>query len=331
VEFKSACIGTTFALESLSYWASSDEEDKMGVVVASDVAKYPLHSSGEYTQGAGSTAMLIKKNPRLISLEQIYGSFTRDENDFFRPIGCTTAVVNGKHSNSCYLDAIQGAFDAYARKALQKGIIKPEKGKCVTDYIDHILFHIPYPRMVEYASAAIFRHDWKGLPRLNKIESEIGKEPDIHEFSSREDYLAKDTEYGKRFAKSMLFQEAFNAKARDSTFISRQVGNIYTGSIYLGLLSLIEQQKLKSGERVCFGAYGSGCSSLVFSGLVQPFDGSSALRNVERMLLQRREITLHEYEMLHEGKMKKSILPPSAEFALASIDEQGYRHYEYMS
>ena len=63
VEFKAACIGTTFALESLSYWVAAEMEGKVGIVIASDVAKYPLRSSGEYTQGAGSVALLVKRIP----------------------------------------------------------------------------------------------------------------------------------------------------------------------------------------------------------------------------------------------------------------------------
>lgn len=165
VEFKSACIGTTLALESISYWVAADEGERVGVVIASDVAKYPLGSSGEYTQGAGSVSLLVKKNPRIAALEQIYGCFTRDENDFFRPTGCTMATVNGKHSNQCYLDAMQGAFASFATKAAGKGIISPKNGECTTDSIDHLLFHIPYPRMIEYASAAIFRQDWKNSSR----------------------------------------------------------------------------------------------------------------------------------------------------------------------
>jgi 3-hydroxy-3-methylglutaryl CoA synthase len=36
----------------------------------------------------------------------------------------------------------------------------------------------------------------------------------------------------KKFSKSSLFLDAFNSKVRDSTRISGQVGNAYTGSIY---------------------------------------------------------------------------------------------------
>jgi len=330
VEFKAACIGTTFALESLSYWVAAEEEGKVGIVIASDVAKYPLASAGEYTQGAGSIALLVKKNPRLLALEQIYGSFTRDENDFFRPMGCTTAVVNGKHSNQCYLDAMRGAFDSFAVKAKRRGAIAPGTGECVTDFVDHLLFHIPYPRMVEYASAAIFRHDWRDSRRYSEIERELGSEPRALEYDDIEKYQAAEADYARRFAKSELFLQAYQAKVGDTATLSRQVGNIYTGSIYLGLASLLELQKIHGGERLCFGAYGSGCSALFFSAIVQQQAESVPLRGLMQKLAERTQISLQDYELLHEGKKEKSVLPPRGEFALVGIDHQGYRHYEFV-
>ena len=329
VEFKAACIGTTFALESLSYWTAQEEEGKVGIVIASDVAKYPLASAGEYTQGAGSVALLVKKNPRLLALEQIYGTFTRDENDFFRPMGCTTAVVNGKHSNQCYLDAMRGAFDSFAAKAKRLKAIAPEKGECVTDFVDHLLFHIPYPRMVEYASAAIFRYDWRESRRYSEIEQELGREPKALEYDDPENYQAAEADYARHFAKSKQFLQAYQAKVKDTATLSRQIGNIYTGSIYLGLASLLEMQKIHAGERLCFGAYGSGCSALFFSAIVQQQAASVPLRGLLQELEERRQISLQDYERLHEGKKEKSVLPPRGEFALVRIDHQGYRHYEY--
>ena len=330
VEFKSACIGTTLALESLSYWAAAEDDGRVGVVVASDIARYPFRSSGEYTQGAGSVSLLVKRRPRLLSLEPDFGSFTKDENDFFRPSGAATAVVNGKHSNLCYLNAVTGAFDAFAKKALWRGTISLKEGECPVDHITHLLFHIPYPRMVEYASAALFRHCWKGLPRWKVIEAEIGTEPQPSDYPSFDNFSLAEADFAKSFARTRLFQEEFKAKVRDTTLISRRVGNIYTGSIYLGLASLLELRKLLPTERVCFCAYGSGCSSLVFSGIVQREAGSLPPMNIERSLDGRTQILLEEYERIHEGQMEKGILPPSREFALVSIDDQGYRHYDYL-
>jgi hydroxymethylglutaryl-CoA synthase len=121
--------------------------------------------------------------------------------------------------------------------------------------------------MIEYASAAIFKREWRGLPRWKDIETDIGKEPNSHNCEDREKRLALDAEFARRFAKSRQFLKAFNAKVKDTAAISRRVGNIYTGSIYLGLASLMELGKIRPGERLCFGAYGSGCSALVFSGI----------------------------------------------------------------
>ena len=330
VEMKAACIATTLALECQSYWLAVEDEDKVGVVIASDVAKYPMASPGEYTQGAGSVSLLLKKNPRLISLEQVYGHFTRDENDFFRPMGCTTAVVNGKHSNQCYLDAVTGAFDSFAARAARKEVIAPRPGQCVTDFLDHILFHIPYPRMVEYASAAVFRHDWKSCQRSRRVEEEIGPEPGEGDYEDKAAFGAAEADYARRFARSPQFLEAFAAKVRDTATLSRQIGNIYTGSIYLGLASLLELDRLQAGQRLGFGAYGSGCSALFFSGRVgQHAEDLPRLGLMER-LEERREITLAEYEMLHEGRKEKSVVEPEQEFVLAGIDSQGYRHYKFV-
>jgi len=332
VEFKSACIGTTLALESISYWVAADKGDseRAGVVIASDVAKYPLRSSGEYTQGAGSVSLLVKKNPRIAALEQVYGSFTRDENDFFRPLGCLTATVNGKHSNQCYLDAMQGAFASFAAKAARKGIISPKEGECTTDFIDHLLFHIPYPRMTEYASAALFRQDWKNSRHWRDVEAEIGPEPKAGDYADPEKYQLDLAGYARGFARSSKFQEAYNAKVKDTTALSRFIGNIYTGSIYLGLASLLELKKIRAQERLCFGAYGSGCSALVFSALASPEVSSVPSRGLFERLEKRRRITLEEYERLHEGEEKESLNQPTGEFVLAEIDHQGYRHYEYV-
>lgn len=330
VEFKSACIGTTHALENVSYWAAADDEGRCGMVIASDIAKYPLRSSGEYTQGAGSVSILVKSNPRMVAFEKSTGVFTKDENDFFRPIGLTTAVVNGKHSNQCYLNAMEGAFAVYARGALKRGDIKLKSGEGITDHISHLLFHIPYPRMVEYAASAIFRLDWKELPRMKEVEAQIGVPPKPEDFNGLEGYQAADAKYSKEFSRTKLFLEAFRAKVEATAKISRMVGNIYTGSLYLGMASLAEQQMLMPGERVVFGSYGSGCSAMVFSGLVAPKARSLPLRDLWRRLDERREISLDEYEMLHEGRRRESILSPHGEFALMEIDSQGYRHYDFI-
>jgi 3-hydroxy-3-methylglutaryl CoA synthase len=50
VEFKSACIGATHALENICYWAAVDDEGRSGIVIATDA--YPLRPSRRPT-GSG--------------------------------------------------------------------------------------------------------------------------------------------------------------------------------------------------------------------------------------------------------------------------------------
>jgi hydroxymethylglutaryl-CoA synthase len=120
-------------------------------------------------------------------------------------------------------------------------------------------------------------------------------------------------------------------KVKPSTLISSKVGNIYTGSIYLGLTSLLEQGLLHPGQWVGFGSYGSGCTAMFFSGVVQPGIESLAPINALNRLEERTEISLDDYQLLHEGQKMNSIISPSCEFALLEVDRDGYRHYDFIS
>lgn len=87
----------------------------------------------------------------------------------------------------------------------------------------------------------------------------------------------------------------------DSTLYNRQVGNIYTGSLYLSLLSLLEKGKMKPGERIGLFSYGSGAVGEFFSGILQP-DYKEALINHELVLNKRQELSIKEYERMYNAK-----------------------------
>ncbi len=80
-----ACIGAVDTLQNTLDWIRANPR-RIGIVVASDNAKYELGSTGEYTQGAGAIAMLIKSNPRLLSIEAEWGVSTRPVYDFYKPV-----------------------------------------------------------------------------------------------------------------------------------------------------------------------------------------------------------------------------------------------------
>ncbi|MCP9234409.1 hydroxymethylglutaryl-CoA synthase family protein [Lewinella sp. JB7] len=84
VDLTFACIGGVDALQNTLEWTAA-REGRTGIVVTSDSAKYELGSTGEYTQGAGAVAMLVKRDPRLLTIDPDFGVATRPAHDFFKP------------------------------------------------------------------------------------------------------------------------------------------------------------------------------------------------------------------------------------------------------
>jgi len=49
-----------------------------------------------------------------------------------------------------------------------------------------------------------------------------------------------------------------------SCLLSKELGNIYTGSLYTGLISLMENKDELLNKRICMFSYGSGCAASLF-------------------------------------------------------------------
>ena len=70
-----ACIGGVDALQNTIDWVSRNP-GKKAIVVSSDLSKYELNSTGEYTQGAGAIALLITENPSILTIDNAWGIAT---------------------------------------------------------------------------------------------------------------------------------------------------------------------------------------------------------------------------------------------------------------
>jgi len=101
IEVKEACYGATAALDFAKNHVLNNPDSRV-LVIASDIAKYGVKSSGESTQGAGSCAMLVTSNPRLLELNNDNICLTRDVMDFWRPNYSQYAFVEGKFSTEQY-------------------------------------------------------------------------------------------------------------------------------------------------------------------------------------------------------------------------------------
>ena len=82
VDFTFACIGGVDAFHNCLDFVRANPEKK-AIVICTDIAKYDLESTGEYTQGAGAVALLVSKDPRLMEVEN---NFSVSSFDFLNHI-----------------------------------------------------------------------------------------------------------------------------------------------------------------------------------------------------------------------------------------------------
>lgn len=70
-------------------------------------------------------------------------------------------------------------------------------------------------------------------------------------------------------ATNQLLLKSFGPQWRNqcerSLFLAKQLGNIYTGSLYNGLISLICDESIDlTGKKILMFSYGSGCAASMF-------------------------------------------------------------------
>lgn len=115
-----------------------------------------------------------------------------------------------------------------------------------------------------------------------------------------------------------------------ATRYNRQVGNLYTGSLYLSLLSLLASGKLATDSQLGLYSYGSGAVAEFFTAkTVLDATAATALdQQVTKLLTQRKRLSVAEYEELFnftlptDGERQATPhLSQNAQFYLAGIDQ----------
>ena len=331
-----ACVGAVDALHNSIDWVKQDNNRK-AIVIASDLSKYDINSTGEYTQGAGAVAVLVSHNPSIIKINDVWGVASKSEGDFFKPrraykkrellksvfnelnlddsdekikafieasnsgfwsddsevveVFKEEPVFDGQFSNACYSDRITEALNHFDAQ-------EPTR---FNEQWQHIVFHLPYA----FHGRRIIFDNWlnwiKEGDLYNKLEDEIGK---------LEDSDKKD--WSKKAYKSELYNAFINTKIAQGELASSEIGNMYTASIFMSLLSLLasnyDNQKNITGNTIGFIAYGSGSKSKVFEGVVQ--DGwKSKIESINlfETLNNRISIDVDTYENLHRSKLEKPL------------------------
>jgi hydroxymethylglutaryl-CoA synthase len=340
VDFTFACIGGVDALQNCLDFIKLNP-NKKAIVLTTDIAKYDFNSTGEYTQGAGALAMLITANPRIIAFENHWATNTKGVFDFFKPFRTISKeaitgnsnneswfenleaeikihkdqpVFDGQYSNQCYMDRTRNAYFSF--KKLK------ETSETLYNSWNSIIMHLPYSFQGRRMLSEIY-----ALDAENSVIS--GKETPA-EYQTKLKETSKSTEY-KNFVEEKLMP---------AELASSLIGNLYTGSVFMGLLSTLahfyDSKKEISGNTFGFLAYGSGSKSKVFEGTIQP-EWKSAISNTKlfETLEKSFEIDFETYEKLHKKEQKSSIQSPKNEWILDRIEKKiptliGSRYYKWI-
>jgi hydroxymethylglutaryl-CoA synthase len=145
----------------------------------------------------------------------------------------------------------------------------------------------------------------------------------------------------KEVSKSAEYRNFVSQKLQAAEIASSLIGNLYTGSIFMGLLSTLahfyDTKNDVSGKKFGFLAYGSGSKSKVFEGTIQA-DWQSAITNVNlfETLEKSFEIDFETYEKLHKKEQKQSVQTHKNEWILDRIEEEipnliGARYYKWVN
>ncbi len=340
-DFTFACIGGVDALQNCLDFIKLNPRKK-AIVVTTDIAKYDLNSTGEYTQGAGALAMLISVNPRIIEFENYWATSTKGVFDFFKPFRTLSKevitgnknndpwfenlekeieihkdqpVFDGQYSNQCYMDRTKEAYFTFKKLKLTSETIYKSWNS--------IIMHLPYAYQGRRMLSEIY-----ALDAENALVS--GKE-------SPTDYLNKL----KETSKTEEYKKFVNDKLMPAELASSLIGNLYTGSIFMGFLSTLahynDTNKEIAGNTFGFLAYGSGSKSKVFEGVIQE-EWKSAISKTKlfKTLDEGIEIDFETYEKLHKKEQNQSIKEPKKEWILERIENQnpnliGARYYKWIN
>lgn len=145
VELKQACYSATAAIQLVLPFLR-ENPDKKVLVIASDIARYGLGTTGESSQGCGAVAMVLSANPRIAVLEPHTGFVSESVMDFWRPNYLDAALVEGKYSSKLYLTMLEKSWRDYSALS----------GRTFGDH-QYFCYHAAVPRLVEKAHNSLLR------------------------------------------------------------------------------------------------------------------------------------------------------------------------------
>lgn len=181
---------------------------------------------------------------------------------------------------------------------------KKTKQEKIVEGADYLCFHTPFYKMIQKAFDALVKVD-----RPHAVPEDIGAE--------------------------------FKKKVEPGLFISKRIGNIYTGSLYASLISLLYQTPNISDKNLVLFSYGSGlCSTIMQAHIISNPLSPSQITDIDNSFKNRICIPAEEYSRIMKykeetfGKWRGKIdvrldLQADNTYYLDEIDAKWRRSYKF--
>lgn len=340
-----ACYGGTNAfLNAVNWVESSGWDGRDAIVVAGDIALY-AKGAARPTGGAGAIAMLVGPDAPLVVEPGLRGSYMQHAYDFYKPdLTSEYPIVDGHFSISCYTEAVDACYKAYnSREAVLRkssslpaanGAANGHAPELPLDRFDYMAFHAPTCKLVAKSYARLLYNDYLANPDAPAFVSvpaalrDIGYKASITDKSVEKTFMA-------------LTASRYAERVAPSAEVPTMCGNMYCGSVWGGLVSLLANVSSDAlqGKRVGLFSYGSGlASSLLSLRVVAPTDRIAAAVDLHTRLDARRTVAPEVYDELCELRKKahlqKGFTPAGSAdtiakgtYYLESVDDMFRRAY----
>ncbi|XP_017044451.1 hydroxymethylglutaryl-CoA synthase 1 [Drosophila ficusphila] len=312
IDTTNACYGGTAALFNAVNWVESSSWDgRLALAVCADIAVY-AKGAARPTGGAGAVAMLVGPNAPLVFDRGLRATHMEHAYDFYKPdLSSEYPTVDGKLSIQCYLSALDTCYRLY-RKKFDQQQKDSSKAPASLSTFDAILFHTPFCKLVQKSVGRLSFNDFLLSSEAERTKQFAG----LERFNSA---TLENTYFDRDVEKAFLTHSAdvFASKTKKSLLLANQVGNMYTPSVYSGLVSLLigEPAKELVGKRIGVFSYGSGLAASMYSISVTQDAAAfeqfvAKLDYVQPLLNSREKVAPEQFSALMEVREKNNHAAP---------------------
>lgn len=340
VDTTNACYGGTAALFNAINWVESSSWDgRLAIVVCGDIAVY-AKGSARPTGGAGAVAMLVGPGAALVLDRGVRSNHMQHAYDFYKPdLSSEYPMVDGPLSIKCYLSALDKCYQLYRKKF---AALHPAVSPIGLDRFDAIVFHTPFCKLVQKSVARLGVNDFV----LANAETRA-KHFDSAQFDKFAEIVLEDTYFDRDVEKTFMakYNAVYEAKTKPSLLLANQVGNMYTPSVYSGLVSLLINSPSTDllGKSVGVFSYGSGFAATLYSITItsdlEKLTGlTSKLAHLLPLLEKREKVSPEKFTQLMEVRQENIHSAPyepsgsvdalfTGTYYLSNIDDKHRRTY----